>query len=283
MDKANWRAAQYMVISAVAFTMMNATVKYLDRFGAWELLFFRAGGTYMLCMGYLLLYKINIWGHQRKLLIARGLVGTIAMGLFFLAIKELPFGAVMTLRYLSPFFAAIMAVVFLKERLRWIQCLCFILAFSGALLLRGFNTQVEGIGLVYILIAAFLSGGVYVIIRKIGPKEHPVVIINYFMFLATCLSGLLAIQFWIMPEKWEWWLLASLGLSGFIAQLYMTKALQIGLTTKVVPFKYLEVVFAVVIGATFFREVYSFLSLVGILLIILGVLLNFWIVENKSS
>lgn len=283
MDKNNWRATQYMVMSAVAFTTMNATVKYLDRFGAWELLFFRAGGTYLLCMGYLLLYKIDIWGNQRKLLVARGLVGTVAMGLFFLAIKELPFGAVMTLRYLSPFFAAIMAVLFLKESLKWVQWLCFLIAFSGVLLLRGFNTQVGGIGLVYILIAAFLSGVVYVLIRKIGTKEHPVVVINYFMFLATCLSGILAIQSWIIPETWEWCLLASLGVSGFVAQFYMTKALQIGLTTKVVPFKYLEVIFAVLIGATFFGEIYSFLSLLGILLIIVGVLLNFWIAEKKPS
>jgi drug/metabolite transporter (DMT)-like permease len=103
------------------------------------------------------------------------------------------------------------------------------------------------------------------------------------MFLATCLSGILAMQFWIMPESWEWCLLASLGVSGFVAQFYMTKALQIGLTTKVVPFKYLEVIFAVLIGATFFGEIYSFLSLLGILLIIVGVLLNFWIAEKKPS
>ncbi len=269
------RAAQYMLISALSFTIMNAIIKYIDRFSAFELVFFRATGTFILCITYLLFKGIDIKGQHRKLLVFRGIVGTTAMTLFFLALKELPFGTTISLRYLSPIFAAILAVLFLKEKIKPIQWFFFFMAFAGVLLLKGFDPNVGGIGLAYILAAACLSGAVYVIIQYIGTREHPVVIINYFMFCAMCVTGFLAIPAWQNPIGLEWWLIACIGVLGFLAQLFMTKAFQISATSKIAPFKYLEAVFAVLTGLFFFGETYTPLSLLGIFLILVGMLLNF--------
>lgn len=140
--------------------------------------------------------------------------------------------------------------------------------------MKGFDSNVNNTGLVLIMAAAVLSGLVYICISKIGQKDHPLVIINYFMFTATVFGGLLAIPFWQTPQGLDWLLLAVLGIFGFIGQYYMTKAFQIAANNLVAPLKYLEVLFTGIIGFLWLGEVYTTYSFLGILLIVTGLVSN---------
>jgi drug/metabolite transporter (DMT)-like permease len=272
MDK--WKAVKFMVISTLAFTLMNTFAKQLQGFHAFEIIFFRSLGSFILCMFILIKNRIPILGTQKPWLIARGIAGAIAMATFFMALQKLPFGSVVALRYLSPVFAALLAVFLLKEKMYLRQYFFFAMALSGVFLIKGFDLRVEGIGFLYILISAFFSGIVYVIIRRIGSSEHPIVIVNYFMFTTTVIGGLITIFNWQSPQGIEWILFLSLGLFGFLGQLYMTKAFQIEKANIVAPIKYLEVINALIIGFFWFGEGYNTLSLLGIIILIAGVLLN---------
>ena len=269
-----WAAVRYMMISTLAFTILNAIVKYLDGFPAIELVFFRSVGSSAMCFAYLLKNRIPILGNERKWLALRAMVGTVAISFFFLAIHHLPFGPVVALRYLSPVFAAIFAVLLLKEKVQPIQVLFFMMAIGGVGLIKGFTLDVGGIGLVYILIAAVFGGLVYVLIRRIGHRDHPLVIVNYFMFTGTVVGGIISFFSWKTPQGIEWLILGSMSVLGFFAQLYMTKALQIAPTSRVAPLKYLEVIYALIIGFVWFGDSYSWLGLLGIGLIIGGMYLN---------
>ena len=202
------------------------------------------------------------------------------MVLFFLAIKEIPFGSAICLRYVSPIFAGILAVVWLKEQITTIQWSCFLIAFIGVLILRGFDSRISLLGLGYIIVSAFFSGMVYVIIRQIGNREHPVVIVNYFMFCATLVGGVLSYFYWDEPASTDWWVLASLGIFGFFGQFFMTKAYQATVIGVVGPIKYIESVFAIAIGWIWFGEGYELLGLFGIFLIVGSMLMNI-LVKNK--
>ena len=94
------------------------------------------------------------------------------------------------------------------------------------------------------------------------------------MVISTLVGGLLALNYWVTPKGWEWLMLFGLGFFGYFGQVYMTKAFQIVKTTKIAPFKYLEVVFTLLLGVALFSEIYSFWSLFGIALIITGLVLN---------
>ena len=261
-----------MFISVSAFTIMNTFVKYLQHLPVFELVFFRSIGSSAICFFLLVKQKIPILGNQRKLLLGRGLLGATAMVTFFWVVQLIPFASAVSLRYTSPIFAGILAIFILKERITSLQWFCFLIAFIGVLLIKGFDTRVSFFGLGIILISAFLSGTVYVIIRKIGKGDHPLVIVNYFMFIATCVGGLFSLFNWQTPIGLEWGLLLSLGVFGFFGQLYMTKAYQIAAIGTVAPLKYLEAVFALMVGWLWFGEGYTLLGLLGIILIIIGML-----------
>lgn len=263
-----------MIISALAFTFMNLSVKYLANISAPQIVLFRSAGSLFFTFGFLLKNNISVLGNKRKLLILRGLFGVVAMTLFFESMKFLTAGTAVSLRYLSPIFAAIFAVFILKEKIKAYQWLFFLMAFSGVLVLRGFDSTINTYGLVLILLASVFSGLVYIVINKIGTSEHPVVVVHYFMVIATIVGGLLSIGKWVNPSNLEWAILLSLGIYGYYGQVYMTKAFQIASTNLVAPLKYIEVIFTLVFGIIWFNELYSFWSLLGIALIIGGLVLN---------
>jgi drug/metabolite transporter (DMT)-like permease len=268
------KAIQFMIISAIAFAFLNAIVKYLGDFNAYEVVFFRSIGTLFFTIPFLLKHKISIYGNKKTLLIFRGIVGVTSMSLFFMSLKYLPMGSAVSLRYISPIFAAIFALIFLKEKIKHIQWLFFLIAFCGVLVLKGFDMQIGTKGLLLVIASAFFSGLVFIVIRKIGNRDHPVVIVNYFMMIAVLVGGILCIPYWKTPVGWEWALLLSLGIFGYIGQLYMTKALQLAETNKAAPLKYIEVIFTMLIGLSWFHESYTLWSVLGIILIVIGLTLN---------
>ena len=276
------KAVKYMILSTLAFSLMNAFVKYLLNFNAHELVFFRSLGSLILTMSYLVYYKIPLLGKKRMLLILRGLFGVTSMTMFFMSLKYLPVGSAVSLRYIAPIFAAIFAVFFLKEKIKMLQWLFFAIAFSGVLILKGFDSQVSNIGLFLVLGASVFSGLVFILINKIGKQDHPVVIVNYFMAIATVVGGVLSINNWVTPTGVEWFFLSGLGIFGFFGQLFMTKAFQIASTNQVAPIKYIEVIFTVLIGIFWFGEIYTLWSILGIFLIITGLILNV-LFKQKSA
>ncbi|WP_370622883.1 DMT family transporter [Winogradskyella forsetii] len=278
------KAIQYMIISALAFTFLNVFVKSLNHFSVYQIVFFRALGSLFFTIPFLLKKKMSFLGNKRGLMIMRGIVGLISMTLFFLSLKYIAMGTAVSLRYIAPIFATFFALFILKERIKPIQWLCFAVAFSGVLILKGFDedSEIQIIGVVLALTSAVFSGFVYIFIRKIGDADHPVVIVNYFMVISAVIGGLLSINEWKNPEGKEWLILMSLGVFGYFAQLYMTKAMQVGETNQIAPLKYLEVIFTIIIGLIWFKESYTIWSLVGILLIIVGLTLNIMVKRSKK-
>jgi drug/metabolite transporter (DMT)-like permease len=275
------KAILFMFFSTLAFAVMNGLVKYLIDFSAYQLVFFRSIGTLIITSSLLAYRKIPMLGNKRWLLITRGITGAISLLLFFSSLKYLQVGTAVTLRYLSPIFAAFFAVIWLRERIKPLQWLFFILAFAGVLVLNGFDSDLSLIGLGLVCLSALLMGLVFVVIAKIGKQDHPLVIINYFMAIGTLLGGLLSIGNWRNPVGAEWLLLATLGVVGFVGQLYMTKAFQIASTNQIAPLKYLEVIFTVMIGVFWFLEIYTLWSLLGIVMVMTGLTLN--IVYKKRN
>lgn len=267
-------ALKYMLISTLGFTCMNAIVKYLAHFDAFEIVFFRSISSLFFTFGFLVKNKIPILGNKRKLLVLRGLVGLTSMGLFFMSTKYLPIGTAVSLRYMAPIFAAIFAVLLLKEKVKAIQWVFFLVAFIGVVILKGFDTALDSYGLLLIFISAIFSGLVYVVISKIGKADHPVVVVNYFMVISTVVGGVIASFNWRTPVGVEWLLLSALGIFGYFGQVYMTKAFQVAATNQVAPLKYLEVIFTVLFGAFIFGEIYTLWSLLGIAMIIVALVLN---------
>ena len=263
-----------MLLSTLSFAFMNAIVKYLVNFSTFQLVFFRSIGSLLITYSFLKSQGIPQWGNQKKLLILRSLVGVTSMILFFWGLHYISMGSAVTLRYISPVFAALLAVVFLKEVIKPVQWIFFFMAFAGVFLIKSYDSSGSSFGVLLVLLAAFFSAIVYILIAKIGSGDHPVVVVHYFMLLATVVGGIGSFFSWKTPSGKNLILLISLGFFGFFGQLFMTKAFRNGEAHMVAPFKYVEVLFTLLFGFFVLSEEYDFFQLLGTFLVIFGLIFN---------
>lgn len=276
------KAIYFMLISALCFTGVNSVVRHVDHLPTFELVFFRALGSLICCGVLLAKLKIPPLGTHKKLLLIRGIVGLTSLALFYKALQMMPMASAVSLRYLSPFFAAAFAIYLLKEKMYPLQWLFYVTAFIGVLMLKGFDSRISLPALGVILLSAVFSGMIYIVIRMIGDREHPIVIINYFMVVATVVGGLVSIFNWVQPTGWQWFYLSLMGIFGYIAQYFMTRALQMEEANVITPFKYSEVIFTLIAGWILFGEHQTFLAIAAMAIIVFSLLANIQVKRLKS-
>ena len=270
----------FILLATLSFAMMNLVAKDLSSFHAMQIVIFRAFGTFVFLFPIMLYKRISIIGNNPKLLSLRASAGLISLATFFMAIQRIPLGSAISLRYLGPIFGALLAFFFLKEKVNAKQWFSFAIAFSGVLVMKGFDVRIDNFSLFLVLNSALFVGIVFVLLRYLGDKEHYMTIINYFMVFCI-VASLFFIPYWRMPVKSEMFSVISIGIFGLIGQLFMTKALQLEETSVLAPFKYMELVYALIFTNILFGETQPLMAFVGMGLIIGGMLLNIYFKKRK--
>ena len=275
-----------MLLSSLFFAVMNVLVKLTPNIPAVEIVFFRSIISLVLSYGYLKIQSINVWGNNKPILILRGLSGSIALCCFFITLQSIPLASAITIHYLSPLFTAIIGIYFVKERVNGWQWLFFAIAFGGILIIQGFDARISTWYTTLGVIAAFLSGVAYNCIRKLNTSEHPLVIIFYFPLVTLPLTGIYLFFDFVLPVGIEWFWLLLIGLSTQFAQYFMTKSYQSEDLSKVASLNYIGIIYALGFGYVFFDESYNTLTYFGMVVVLIGVILNVWYktkLGNKSS
>lgn len=273
----------FMLVSTVAFSFMQLCVKFLNHLPTHELILFRSAISLVLSLAYLLPKGINPLGYNRKFLLLRGIFGVTALSLFFITLQKIPLASAVTIQYLSPIFTAIIAIFVLGERMRKVQWLFFLMAFAGVAMLKGFDERVSLFYLGLGLLSSFFAGAAYNCIRLVKDTDHPLVVVLYFPMVATPIMLVLSYFDWVSPIGWDWLLILLLGIFTQIGQVFMTKALQAEKANLVASLKYLGSLYALLYGYFIFDESYGFWSLVGIIMILFGVILNVRFKEDTAT
>ena len=155
-----------------------------------------------------------------------------------------------------------------------IQWLFWSITIFGILIIYQFDNRISLGYFLMGLSAAILAGAAYNCIRKLKNAEHPLVIIFYFPLVAFPVSALLSYFQWVMPSKTDWLYLIAIGLLTQTAQYFLTIAYQNEKAEKVANTSYLSIVFGLLYGYLFFGESYDSIVIMGMILIVLGILLN---------
>lgn len=264
----------YMLISVVSFSLMNLCVKYLKHINSFEIVFFRSLFTLVVSYYFIKRSNISLFGNNKLLLILRGVFGSAGLLLFFFTVQKMPLASAVTIQYTSPIFTAIFAMFILKEKMKLIQWLFFVVSFSGVLMIKGFDERVDLVLLVAGVGSAFFSGLAYNIVRKLKDFDHPLTVIFYFPLITIPLITPYVISNWQMPQGIDWILLLLVGIFTQVAQLYMTKAYQIETVDSISGIIYLGIIFALGYGYFLFDEAFEMPVIIGMGLVVFGVILN---------
>lgn len=271
-----------MLIASISFAWMNACVKFLGHIPVLEIMLFRAVIT--LIFSYLILKKkqVNPWGSNHRFLIARGVFGAFGLLCYFYTLQHMELANAIVIHYLSPLLTTVFALLFLKEPVRKIQWLAFIISIIGVLMVKGFS-NVNLFDFFIGILGAVFTGLAYNAIKNMKGKEDVDVIIFYQPLVALPFVLILLAIFpnqFILPSFKD--LLFLIGTSVFtqLGQFYMTRAYQMDSAARVSSVSYIGIIWAVLMGKFLFDDQYPLSVLLGMAVVLLGVFVN---LKKKST
>ena len=206
----------------------------------------------------------NLMGH-----VWRGIFGTIAMGLTFAGLSLLPLPEVTAIGYATPLFTVVFAAIFLGEQVRLFRLSAVAVGLIGVLIVLFPRFTVDGdtvsklatLGAVMVLGASIMRGLVQIHVRRLVQTDSTAAIVFFFSLTATCLSFLT----WPAGMLVDW-----------PAQIMITSSFRFGPVSMLAPFDYASMVFAIIIGWTFFGEIPTLAILIGAGLVMTGGVLIIW-------
>lgn len=275
-------AVWQMFLATFWFSLMNICARKLERLPVSEIVFFRCLLSLIFC--YVVLYreKVNLKGNNYRLLAGRGIVGTISLFMYIGSLKHMPLGTAVSIQYLSPVFSLIIGYLFLKQKISLLQAICFLIAISGVFIIKGYDYRVDTFYLLMGLCSACLSGLVFTLIHQMKEKEHPMLVVFYFMAIGT-LTGLIGtLTNFVTPTIYEVFYILGIGITTQLGQINMTRSLQHSSVQKVGIITYSGIVLALCYGFFFFNESYNTAALLGILMIVGAMIGNVYLAKQNG-
>lgn len=201
----------------------------------------------------------------------RGLLMITTTVLFFSVLGRLPLAEATAINFMAPLFLMAMAPWLLREphRLhRWVGVLA---GFAGMLLVVRPGAQLDPVGVVLGLLTALAFALFQITTRRVA-HDDPLTT-NYYGGLFGTVALTLALPWiWVVPDlsAWEWALLASTGVSGFLGHWLQIAAYKKSPATLLAPFSYLQIVAAATLGWAVFGQLPGQTTAIGIALICLA-------------
>jgi len=269
------QGARALVLSSLAFSLMTVCVKQLGgRIPVSEIVLVRSVVSIALTGTAMALGGINPLGSNRRLLLLRGICGSIALLCFFEAITSLPLASATVLQYTYPTFTAGAAWLLLGERLRRRIGIAVVLGWIGVVLVIQPEWLGAGqIGLAIQPVMAALGGALftalaYVCVRRLSTKEHPLVIILYFPLVSIPLTLPMVIQDGVLPSGLDWFWLLGVGVLTQLGQIWVTKGLSCLPAARATSLNYVQVLFAASWGWIWFNETITAFTCFGAALVL---------------
>jgi drug/metabolite transporter (DMT)-like permease len=193
---------------------------------------------------------------------------------WFLAISLIPLAEVISIEFTMPLWTAILAAIFLGERLTLRRITAVALGFAGILVIIQPGLSPVGLGQIAALYAAIVFAVSIIMTKSLTRTEDSLTIVFY-MFLLQGLIGLVpALNVWVWPsaDKWPW--LLALGLAGTASHFCLSQAIATADTGIVIPMDFLRVPLTAVLGWLLYAEGISVWLVLGAAFILLANTLN---------
>ena len=277
----NLKGIRFLIGSGLAFSLMSVCVKAIGgRIPISELVFARATISIIITRFFLYKNKINPWGYQKRLLIIRGLLGTVALFCIFKALTILPIATATVIQYIYPTFTVISAYIILKEFISRRIVYSIIIGWIGILLVSqpefttNSNVQETILAIIIAIFGALMTSLAYICVRKLSSREHPLVIIYYFPLVSIPLSIPFVIKDFVLPTGTDWFWIIGIGIFTQIGQLFITEGLTLLPAGQATSLNYSQVIFASIWGVLIFQEAITSSVYVGGICVLISTIIS---------
>jgi drug/metabolite transporter (DMT)-like permease len=204
-----------------------------------------------------------------RLVLWRSLFDVLGSFMFVSALMHMPLANLSSVMQSVPLVVVVVAVIFLGEKAGLARSAAVIAGFVGVLLIVKPSPQTitiyECLAVGAVIVVAFRD-----LVTKRIPAHVPLLIIALAnaIFISLGGFGVGTVQGFKNIEAWQWTLLLGAGLFVTISYFFIVATVRLGELSATAPFRYSEVVFAIIAGILVFDEYPDAISYLGMGLVI---------------
>ena len=272
------KAALWMLGAVVSFSSMAVAGREMaSELDTFEIMMYRSfiGVAIVLTIGKFSGTLSQISFDRFGLHFIRNISHFAGQNLWFYAVAIIPFAQLFAFEFSTPLWVAILAPVFLAEKLTKVRVLAALLGFIGILIVAQPGTITIGPGIIAAALCAIGFAGAYIATKLLSRTES----MTSIMFWLTLIQLVLGIIFAVydgdvaVPSLSALPLVILIGFAGLLAHYCITSALKLAPAVIVSPMDFLRLPLMAFIGATFYNEGFNVWIIVGALIVFVA---NFW-------
>jgi len=279
------RGMLWMAASGILFTLLNSTMKKLSHeLDPWLVGFLRyLLGALVILVPALRLGVRELWPKAPGLQLVRGLFHAGGLLLWFAALPMVSIAELTAIGFSGPIFICLGAVLFLKERMTGARWAAVLVGFAGVLLVvhpvdaggySGIST-----GMLLMLASGPVFAGSFLVAKVLTRHDRTDIMVLWQHLLVSLLVLPFALAAWTMPSAGQWILLIVCGFLGAGGHYCITRSFRVADISAVQSVKFLELVWAALLGLAMFDSAPEGWTLAGGVLILASTL---WLARHES-
>ena len=263
-----------MAVAACCFTAMGIAARelHLTGYSTPNIMVWRSGIGLILATVIILLFaNISDFGtRQKRGHLIRNCVHFVGQYSWFYALGLLPLVLVTSLNATVPLWGAILAILYLKEKVTLQRVIVILLAFAGVrVILRPGEMEIHHAAFVS-LIGAMGYAGSMILAKKLTLQDSAMTVVFWMMLIQLPMSiGFsLLVGEWIWPSWGDVLPIIVVGATGVLAHFAMATGMHMADATIAMPVTYIQFPLVAALGFMLYSEVPSIYTGIGTVLII---------------
>ncbi len=193
---------------------------------------------------------------------------------WFYGLAFIPLAEVFAIEFTVPIWTALLASLFLGERLTQARLAAIALGIAGLLVILRPGAAGVNPAALAVLGAAMGYATTHVFTKKLSTTDTPLTILFYMTLIQLPLALFPALTDWVIPSRAMWPWLLIVGAAALSAHYCLTRALTLADATVVVPMDFLRLPLIALVGFAFYGEAIQWGVLLGAGLMLWGNWIN---------
>jgi len=275
------RGMLWAASAGVLFSLLNTVVRSITlNLDVYESLFLRYAFGMLVMLPWVLRDPASYIPKDIKGQFWRGAVHTLGLMFWFTALPHTSLADMTALGFTGPIFIMLGAAWFLGEKMRADRWIAALIGFAGVLVVVG--PQLSGTGGFYTLVMLASSpmfAASFLITKALTRHESASVIVFWQSLMVSLLGLPMAIYGWQHPTLWQWVGFLAAGVLGSLGHYCLTRGFNATDISVTQSLRFLDLVWASLLGWLVFADVPRSTTLLGALVIMASTV---WIARRES-
>lgn len=239
---------------------------------------------------------------QFKLEFIRGIYLFLSYTTAMMGLAALPLAEVEAIRFSGPMMITILSVIMLSEKVSFQRWVALVFGFSGVLFIVQPGSASFNPGSIFVLISVLFYALTVMVTRKLQTTDSSATMAFFsslvYLVAAMIISPIVILageipnanpsvaflfRSWAMPSLLDGMIMAGLGLVWAGWTYFLARAYSVAQASAIAPFEYLSLPINLMWGYLFFKEIPTWLMLIGATLTLLSGMYIFYLNQKSLS